>query len=139
MDQPLVQVETAIRATPARVWRTITENPGALFMGAQVDTDWQVGHPITMSGEYKGRAFKDIGEIRTFSPEQELSFTHVSNGQTKNGGNLVSLRLQPAGDASRVTLTQTPIGEEDISEDQRRQFEQTWRAMLDALKAEAER
>jgi uncharacterized protein YndB with AHSA1/START domain len=139
MDPPLVQVETTIKASPDKVWRTITQKPGALFMGAQVDTDWQVGHPITMSGEYQGHAFKDTGEIRSFSPRQELSFTHVSGGQTRNGGNLVSLKLEPDGDASRVTLSQTPIGASAITEETRRQFEQNWKQMLEALKAEAER
>ena len=139
MDQPLVQVDTTINASPDKVWRTITERPGALFMGAQVDTDWQVGHPITMSGEYKGHAFKDTGEIRSFSPKSELSFTHVRDGQTRNGGNLVTLKLAPEGDASKVTLTQDPIGASAITEEQRRQFEQNWKQMLESLKTEAER
>lgn len=139
MDQPLVQVDTTIKASPDKVWKTITEKPGTLFMGAQVDTDWQVGHPITMSGEFKGQAFKDTGEIRSFEPKQELSFTHVSGGQTKNGGNLVSLKLEPAGNASKVILTQTPVGAAAVTEEQRRQFEANWKQMLDALKTEAER
>ena len=113
-----------------------------MFMGARVDTDWKPGHPITMSGEFNGKSFRDSGEIRSHEPLRELSFTHFSGAadspQQANRGNLVTIRLRAEGAATRVVLTQEPLGDQNFSDAQRVQFEKNWSAMLQALKSRAE-
>jgi uncharacterized protein YndB with AHSA1/START domain len=139
MDHPLVQVETIIAAPPGAVWDTMVKKPSTLFMGAKVETDWKVGHPITMSGAFNGKPFKDGGEIRSFDPAHQLSFTHRSG--TSKETNLVTFLLEPQGQDTRVRLSQTPLGEGEtkVSEDQKAKFAKTWSAMLDALKKEVVR
>ena len=142
MDHPLVQVETTIAVSPQAVWDTIVGQPSTLFMGAKVETDWKVGHPISMSGEFKGHQYKDTGEICSFDKERELSFTHFSSAsgkpQTPDNTNLVKLTLAPDGAGTKVSLSQTPLGEPGISDQQKAEFTKNWSTMLDALKAQAE-
>ncbi|HEY0438317.1 MAG TPA: SRPBCC domain-containing protein, partial [Phenylobacterium sp.] len=59
-----------IPAKPAEVWETLTSRDAmkVYMMGAEVDTDWRVGHPITMRGAYNGKPYEDHGEIRSFEP-----------------------------------------------------------------------
>ncbi len=134
MDRPLVQVETTIAAPPHAVWDAIVTKPSTLFMGAKVETDWKIGHPITMSGAFNGKPFKDAGEIRSFDPERQLSFTHTS-GAAKDA-NLVTFLLEPEGRGTRVRVSQTPMGETKASDEQKAKYAKTWSAMLDALKKE---
>ncbi len=47
-------------------------------MGATVKTDWHVGHPITFSGTWKDKPYEDKGEIISFEPEVEMSYSHWS-------------------------------------------------------------
>ena len=137
MDHPLVQVEAIIAAPLGAVWDTMVKKPSTLFMGAKVETDWKVGHPITMSGAFNGKPFKDGGEIRSFDPEHQLSFTNRSG--TSKETNLVTFLLEPQGRGTRVRLSQTPLGGTKVDEDQKAKFEKTWSAMLDALKKEVVR
>ena len=137
MDRPLVQLETSIAAPPRAVWDTIVEKPSTLFMGAKVETDWKVGHPITMSGAFNGKSFRDVGEIRSFDRDHRLSFTHTSGTSSKDT-NLVTFVLEPHGEGTKVRLSQTPMGEPNVNDDQKAKFAKTWSAMLDALKKEVE-
>jgi len=134
---PAVEVETTIAASPRQVWNTIVAHPSVLFMGAKVETDWQVGHPITMSGDHNGKPFRDQGEIRAFDEAHRLSFTHKSGGAGST--NLVTFDLAPEGDATRMKLSQTPLGDTQVSDDQKKMFAKSWASMLDSLKKEAER
>ena len=126
-----------IPADPKRVWRTLTSREGmkAFMMGADVETDWRVGHPITMRGEFNGKRFEDRGEVRSFEPERRLSYTHESSsapGQV----HLVTFELAPADeDATQVTVTQAPAKGIDpqAEEKARPQYEKTWWTMLEAL------
>ena len=67
------QVSRTIPAKDADVWETLTSKAGmkAYMMGADVTTDWKVGSPITMKGEFNGKAFEDKGEVRSFEPGED--------------------------------------------------------------------
>lgn len=143
MNKPLIEVDTRIDADPATVWEVMTRDCSALFMGAQVESDWRVGSPIVFSGEYQGQPFRDHGEIRTIEPERELAFTHFSPRSGKpdrpENYNLVRFRLEPAGDGTRVLLSQTPQGSgPPPAEETVAQFRKNWSMMLDGLKQAAE-
>ena len=116
MDKPLVEVETLIEAEAGPVWDALTARKSAMFMGAEVETDWGPGSPISFTGEFEGKAFKDHGEIRDIEDRRRLTFTHYSPTSGKpdvpDSYNLVDVRLEPQGERTRVKLSQTPMGAE---------------------------
>jgi len=129
-----------VATSPATVWRALTdpEVVGEVFFGAEIDTDWQPGSPITFSGQWQGREFHDHGEILDAEPGQFLRFTHFSplSGlpDVPENHHIVTFELTPAEDDTRVTLTQSNAG----SEEERKHSEQIWTQVLTALKRSAE-
>lgn len=125
-----------IAAKPAEVWAALTSRRGmkAYMMGADVETDWRVGGPITMRGEFGGKAFEDRGEVRSFLPNRRLSYTHIS-GSAPDNPHLVTVELQPRGDVTEVTVTQENLyGPLRPGEDEHRgDYERTWAKMLAGL------
>lgn len=143
MDKPLVEVTTMISADPDTVWAALTQAKSPMFMGADVDTDWKAGSPISFSGEFNGKPFKDHGEIREIDRPKTLAFTHFSPSSGKPDSpenyNLVRVELTPDGPSTRATLSQSPMGDgPPPDEATKAQFEKNWRAMLDGLKSAAE-
>lgn len=143
MDKPLIEVDTLVEADPKDVWNVLTQEKSAMFMGADVDTDWREGSPISFTGEFNGKPFKDHGEIREIDEPRTLAFTHFSPSSGKPDApenyNLVRVTLAPEGDRTRTTLSQTPMGNGPAPNDETRAaFEKNWRAMLDGLKTAAE-
>lgn len=143
MDKPVVEVDTTIKADAETVWQAMTGKGSALFPGTEVKTDWKVSHPITFTGEWSGKPFKDRGEIQSFAKESELSFTHWSEKEGKperpESYHLVRYALQPDGKQTKVTLSQFNLGKQtEIDAKTRAEFEKTWAFMLDGLKKAAE-
>jgi uncharacterized protein YndB with AHSA1/START domain len=143
MNKPLVEVEADIHADAKTVWDVLTRRQSAMFMGAEVETDWREGSPISFTGEFNGKPFKDHGEIRAVEPERRLAFTHYSPTSGKpdvpESYNLVDVRLDPRGDdRTLVRLTQTPQGGDRPDDETVRKFEDNWRAMLGSLQKAAE-
>ena len=106
------QVSRVIPAKADEVWETLTSKKGmkAYMMGADVETDWKVGSPITMKGEFNGKPYEDKGEVRSFEPGKALSYTHVSSA-APDAEHLVTVELAPRGDQTEVMITQaTAIG-----------------------------
>lgn len=59
------RVERVIHASAARI-RVALTTPACLkqfFFGADVVTDWKIGSPIRMKGEFNGKSYEDKGEI----------------------------------------------------------------------------
>ena len=142
MQRPLIEVDTTVNAEAKDVWCTLTASKSAMFMGAKVDTDWQEGSPISFTGEFKGKAYRDHGEIRTVDEGRELAFTHFSPLSGKEDAqenyNLVDVCLSPDGDRTRVSVSQTPLGDDKPDEQTIAEYRKNWSAMLDGLKQAAE-
>jgi uncharacterized protein YndB with AHSA1/START domain len=142
MTKPLIEVDTLVDADAATVWQTLTQKNSAMFMGAAVDTDWREGSPIRFSGEFNGKPFRDHGEIRAAELQRHLAFTHFSGSSGKpdvpENYNLVDIRLEPQSERTRVTLSQTPQGNDQPDAETAAQFRKNWEAMLGALKKAAE-
>ena len=140
MEKQIVDIEMRIAAPPDRVWTALT-GPGATVMPmTKVETDWAVGHPIVFSGEWKGKAFEDHGEIKKVAEAKEVIFTHWSgNGPKPEDYHMVRYALSPDGDGTKVRLTQTNIGPKaEVDDATKAEFAKTFGMMLDTLKKSAE-
>jgi uncharacterized protein YndB with AHSA1/START domain len=130
------QVSRVIPAERTEVWETLTSREGmkAYMMGADVETDWSVGGPITMHGKVGGKTFEDHGEVRSFLPERRLSYTHISSA-APNATHLVTFELTPRDGGTEVTVIQENLNGRASPSDaeHRAQYEKTWAKMLEGL------
>ena len=141
MNRLTAQVTRTVEATPAQVWGALT-TPATFkefFFGTDVESDWQVGHPIRMTGEYKGKPYEDRGEIMDVEPGRRLSFSHWSTmsgaPDTPENYQVVCFDLVPSGTGTKVILTQSNlVGEPKPSDiEHRRDYEKNWNHVLDGL------
>jgi uncharacterized protein YndB with AHSA1/START domain len=98
-----------------------------------------VGSPITMKGEFKGKAYEDKGEILTFDAPRVLAFSHWSamsgDADAPENYHIVTFELEPAGEKTRVTLSQANLtgGVKDSDIKLRADYEKNWAMVLDGL------
>ena len=131
------QASKVIPAGPDEVWDTLTSRKGmkAYMMGADVETDWQVGGPITLHGKIKGKPYEDHGEVRSRSCRAAGSgYTHAS-GSAPDAVHLVTFELAPRDGGTEVTVIQENLNGRITPADleRRRDNEQTWAMMLEGL------
>ena len=130
------QVSRVIPAKADQVWDTLTSKKGmkAYMMGADVETDWKVGSPITMKGQFGGKPFEDKGEVRSFEPGRRFSYTHVSSA-APDAEHLVTFELRPKGEGTEVTIIQANSDGKVTEADRahKAQYEKTWAAMLEGV------
>lgn len=125
-----------IDASRSEVWNALTDSDAAkqYMFGADVRSDWRVGSPITWSGEFNGKAFKDKGEVLQADPGHLLQYSHFSpqSGQPDRPENyhIVTIELVDAADRTAVTLKQN----NNETEEARKHSEQNWNLMLQSLK-----
>jgi len=132
--------QTQVDAPPSRVWSALTDPAEiATYMeGALVETTWEVGSPITWSGDYQGRPYQDKGEVLTYDEPQLLSVTHYSPlmgqpDEPESYHTLVYILTEHAG-GTLLELTQDGCTDEEQAE----QFSTNWQQMLDGLKSQVE-
>ena len=129
-----------------QVWKALTDPKmvSQYFMGATVNTDWEVGHPITFSGVWKDKPYEDKGEILSFTPQDELTFSHwssLSGAEDKpDNYHVVHIELTDVEHATRVALEQSNLNGEVTEADRasRGDYEKNWMSMLEGLKRVAE-
>lgn len=132
--------EITIDAPPDAVWAALTDpvRHGRVMFGAEVETDWQEGSPITWRGELQGRAFEDKGEILQAKAGRELKMTHFSplagDPDEPENYHVVDIELEPEGETTRVTLTQSNNPTQDAAD----HSADNWAMMLKNLKDVAE-
>jgi hypothetical protein len=89
-------VSEKINATPADVWDAITRKTGIMFIGAEVETDWQAGHVISFKGEWEGKRYEDKGVVEIFERHRKLAFTPPTHGcVVRDSGNFAHPCLLP--------------------------------------------
>ena len=140
------EVSTTIRAFRNEVWDCLVDldNISKFFFAAHVATDWVVGHPITWSGEWQGKAYEDKGEILAVEREKHLRFSHWSSmsGAPNEPANrhVVDITLEDVGDDTEITLVQTNLegGITATDRERRDEYERNWSTLLAGLKELAE-
>jgi len=135
----LATAETDIAATPAQVWEVLTDPQQLkqLWFGAEVETDWQVGSPITWSGEWEGKPYQDKGEILEVESGRLLRLTHFSplTGQPDVPENYHTLTYELTGDdTTHLTLTQ----DNNASEEEAKHSQGMWEMLVAKVKEAAE-
>ena len=140
MTGHVARAQVTVDATPMQVWQALTEPEQVKqwMVGTDLDTDWEVGSPITWRGEIDGKAYEDKGEVLVSDEPRQLSMTHYSPlmGQpdVPESYHTVTYDLAARDAGTQVTLSQD--GNE--SAEQAEQFSAIWQGMLDALKATVE-
>ena len=129
-----------IEAPASRVWTALTEPDqiAAYMFGSRVETDWEVGHPITWNGEWEGKPYQDKGQVLAYDEPERLSVTHFSplTGQDDVPENYHTLvyELDENDGVTTVSLSQDNNGSEEEAEHSRA----NWQMMLDGLKKQVE-
>lgn len=129
-----------IECPPDEVWDALVnpERVQQYMLGAQVDSAWSVGSPITWRGEWEGRVYEDKGEILAYDPERRLSFSHYSplTGEPDLPENYhtVVIELTPTESGTSVAVVQ----DNNDTESARDHAEANWRTILEGLKDHVE-
>ena len=109
------------------------------MFGAEVNTDWQPGSPITWQGEYEGKKYTDKGEILEIDPGRLLKVTHYSplSGQDDVPENYHTLtyELDDRGTTTHLSLSQDNNGSQEEADHSRGM----WEMLVKGVKEAAER
>ncbi|WAC14272.1 SRPBCC domain-containing protein [Dyadobacter pollutisoli] len=113
MNRKLIATTSmAIHASPSSVWKALIdpEIVKKYMHGAEVDSDWEVGSPITFRGVWEGRPYEDKGTILEIIPERVLGFTFWSplSGTDDFEDNYahVTYHVSEYDDVTTLTITQ---------------------------------
>jgi uncharacterized protein YndB with AHSA1/START domain len=146
MSEVTAEATVDINAPRSEVWRSLTdpERIKQYYLGAEVQTTWRVGSPITFKGEWEGKSYEDKGEILVFDPERELAYSHWSamGGKPDAPENyrVVRVTVNERDGTTRVTLQQSNLegGATDEDRANRGDYEKNWAQMLKGLKQTTE-
>ena len=137
MSEDLVaKASVAVDAPRAAVWKALVDSATVekYMFGAKVASDWREGSPITWSGEWQGRPYRDKGTVLEARPERRLRYTHFSplSGlpDVPESYHTVTIELSGEGRNTQVTLAQDGCP----SQQARKEYEKNWAAMLASLK-----
>ncbi len=136
MKDFIARASIIIDAPRDKVWKALV-TPAAIkqyMFGADVQSDWEEGSPITWSGEWQGKKFQDKGVILKIERDYALQYSHFSplSGRPDKPENYhtVTAELSDAGAHTRVMLTQDNNPTEAIQSES----EKNWTMMLKGLK-----
>jgi uncharacterized protein YndB with AHSA1/START domain len=134
--KPAIVYTIYIASTPEQVWQALTsaEFSRRYFFGNAVEVDLKVGGAYVM--RTPDGSLHITGEVVECEPPRRLTVTFNVNWPElieKLGPTLVSYQIEPAGDAVRLTMTEShdrPLGDDILSGGR-----QGWPAILSSLKS----
>jgi uncharacterized protein YndB with AHSA1/START domain len=140
MTDHIAAAEISIDTAPVRVWEALTD-PTQIrqyMFGAEVRTSWQVGSPITWSGDTGGRPYHAKGVVLDFEPPQRMVVSHFSPspGKADVEKNYQVIQYDLDGDASHTTVRLHQTGND--TEQASQESSKNWQMMLEGLKKVAE-
>jgi uncharacterized protein YndB with AHSA1/START domain len=142
MTETTAEVTMFIAAPPDSVWKALTD-PRLIkdyYLGATVESDWNVGDPITWRGSWQGKPYSDKGEILAFDPNRRLSYSHWSPMAGTNDApenyHRIDIDLSERGGGTQVRLRQSNLegGVQESDRQSRADYEKNWQEMLGGLK-----
>ncbi|MCK0118421.1 SRPBCC domain-containing protein [Isoptericola sp. S6320L] len=124
---------THVAEPPERVWNELM-HPGARWvLGANIETDFRPGSPITFEGHFFGRPFADKGQVIAAERPHLLHFTHYSPlselPDVPESYHEVRITLVADDGGTQVTVEQHNIDTADHAH----RSEQHWREALSTL------
>ena len=136
MSKPEFVYVTYIRTTPEKLWQALTsaEFSKQYFFGNSVEIEQRIGGAFIM--RTPDGALHISGEVVECEPPRKLTFTFNVNWPAlieKLGPTLVSYDIEPAGDAVRLTMTESH--DRPLSDDILSGGRQGWPAILSSLKS----
>jgi uncharacterized protein YndB with AHSA1/START domain len=127
---------TTIDAPTSEVWEALV-TPEAIkeyMFGTNVTSEWREGSRIVWKGEWQGREYEDKGVILKYEPDRVLQYSHFSplSGvpDVQENYHTVTIKLDDAGERTRVVLTQ----DKNATEEEREHSQKNWEMMLKGLK-----
>ncbi|MDP9080097.1 MAG: SRPBCC domain-containing protein [Bacteroidota bacterium] len=120
----------------AEVWKGLTD-PAIVeqyFFGTHLASDWQVGGPITFSGEWEGHKYEDGGIILDIDEPKLLKYTYWSSmSGTENkpeNYNNITYDLNETDGKTTLVITQDGVKNQEAAD----HSEQNWQSVFDGLK-----
>jgi uncharacterized protein YndB with AHSA1/START domain len=138
----IAEKSATIKAPAAAVWDALTkpELVKQYMHGTNLATDWQVGSPITWTGEWKGRSYQDKGTILEVAPPRLLKNTHWSpmSGSEDKPENYHTVTYELAEVDGHTVLT---VGQDNnaTQADADSMAENNWGPVLEGIKVLVER
>jgi len=134
--RPSIVYTIYIASTPEKVWQALTtaEFSRQYFSGNSVEVDLRVGGAFMV--RTPDGTLQISGEVFECDPPRKLTVTWNVNWPAlveKLGPTLVSYEIEPAGDAVRLTMTESH--DRPISDDILSGGRQGWPAILSSLKS----
>jgi uncharacterized protein YndB with AHSA1/START domain len=137
----VARATASIEAPKSKVWQALVA-PEAIkqyLFGAEVESDWSEGSPITLKGEIKGQKYQDRGIILKIEPEQILQYSRFSplSGKPDKFENyhIITIHLFGSGNKTEVLLSQ----DNNADDKARRESARNWRLVLASLKRYVEK
>jgi uncharacterized protein YndB with AHSA1/START domain len=131
-----------IDASAEAVWQALTdpELVKQYLHGTNMETDWNVGGPITWKGEWKGQPYEDKGTVLEVEPNKRLKNTHWSpmGGSEDKPENYhtVTYELDEQDGKTTLTLKQDNNASQEEADNM---AENNWGPVLEGLKAVVEK
>ena len=134
--KPAIVYTIYIASTPEQVWQALTsaEFSRQYFFGNAVEVDLRVGGAYIM--RTPDGSLHINGEVIECDPPRKLTVTFNVNWPAlieKLGPTLVTYEIEPAGDAVRLTMTESH--DRPLSDDILSGGRQGWPAILSSLKS----
>jgi uncharacterized protein YndB with AHSA1/START domain len=136
METLTQKTTVTFKAPIAKVWDGLT-NPEIVkqyFFGTELESNWQVGSPITFSGEWEGHKYKDGGIILGIDQPKLLKYSYWSSmsgteDKPENYNN-ITYELNEANGITTLIISQEGVKSQQAAE----HSEQNWKGIFDGLK-----
>ncbi len=126
----------SIAVSPKKIWEGITD-PALIkqwFLGTNASSDWEVGSPITFTGEYQGKTYQDKGTVLKNFPGKFLQyeFWGSMSGIEDKPENyvIVSYEIIPGKLENTLTVTEENIPNEKM----KKHSEEIWNKVFHQMK-----